>query len=126
MKGFISTHVTLKNVAYKIRYRTAMQDAGFRPDKTHNVYVKKGFGALVRNVDKRIKNIEDILTYKDEVLGVNPYEDIAQMIKTGRFKFVFGPAAPSLNGIIYREYWGLYCKNYLNIVHYIREGSLEI
>lgn len=126
MKGFASTHIVFSTVREKIRYKEALKNAGFKTERSHNVYVKTGYGALVRNIDARIQSLEDILTYKDELLGINPYEDIVQMIKTGKYVFKFGPAVPNRYGKIDNSYVGLYCKNFLNIVHYEREGTLII
>ena len=126
MKGFLSTCVRLNSRTEQKNYKQAMKTAKFKVDEAHNVYVKKKFGALVRNLDGRIQTVEDILTFRDEILGINPYEDIADMIRTGMYEFIIGPAAPSLNGLTYREYVGLYCKNYQQIVHLKREGILEI
>ena len=126
MKGFTSTHILFPTIRDKIRYKEALKSSGFKIERAHNVYVKTGYGALVRNLDARIEKIEDILTYKDELLGINPYADIVEMIKTGKYVFKFGPPAPNRHGKIDKSYIGLYCKNFLNIVHYEKEGSLSI
>ena len=70
----------------------------------------EGFGAFRQNVEKQIKTIDDLRSYKDSILRTNPYSEIVRLIDEEGYEFVLGPGAPDASG---RP--GLYCKNYKEI-----------
>ena len=88
-----------------------MMQAGFIIDKENNVYVKREYGAWKANI-QNVESIKDLIDYKDEILGTNPYSEIVDQMLEG-YEYVIGPAAPARSGEVIGK--GLYCKNYKEI-----------
>lgn len=72
-----------------------MEKAGFTIDTKNGVYVMEGFGAFKTNVNPKIKSIEDLREYYDEVLGTNPYDEVIRLMEEEGYNFVLGPGAPN-------------------------------
>ncbi len=83
-----------------------MVESGFEVDTINNLYNMPGFGVYMGNVDKKIRNISDLLES-------NESSKYKKYINKG-YKLVIGPGAPDADGIT-REF-GVYCYNYPEVI----------
>lgn len=89
-----------------------MRKNGFKIDQENDVYVRKGYGAWIFNVDDSINTIEDLFNFKDE-FGNKWYKDRIITLLDEGYDLVIGPGATTNNSEICGK--GLYCKNYREI-----------
>ena len=125
MEGFMNPNVAFKHIfnqntkqweSYPVNpedENKRMEQCGFTIDRDNAIYIKEHFGAFKSNVNPKIKSIEDLRNYYDEVLKRNPYDEVIRLMDEG-YEFVLGPGAPAENGDILGV--GLYCKNYPEIL----------
>ena len=95
----------------------------FKVDAEYDVYVMKGYGAFIDNLDVKIEKIDDLKKFTDKKTKKNPYQWVIALIEEG-YDIVVGGAFPSMNGSVKSNSVGLYCKNYKDIAE--KENQLGI
>ena len=119
MEGFISVRATKRQwPEFGVAHNVATYFDKFFVDEKLDVYVKRGMGAVVGNVDILITDVEQLRGFVDKKTKINPYQKYLNMLDQG-YELIVGKPFVDQNGGVSKIHSGIYCKNYLEIA--IRE-----
>jgi len=86
-------------------------------DSKHDVYVLNGVGAFLNNIKLKLKSIEDLKKLTNKKTGINPYQNLLDLIDQGYKLTVNKPFPSRYGGIDIKNSVGVYCTNYIEIAN---------